>query len=242
MELHLFHKGFNYSQDGPGNRMVYHLQGCNLRCPWCSNPEGLALSGGECCSVDQLVMDAISCRMMFFDGGGITLTGGEITVQFEAVKELLIKLKKAHIHTAVETNGIHPRLPELFPFVDYLIMDCKHYDTKKHQTVTGISNSLTHRNIALAIEAGIRPAIRIPLIGGFNATEEDAHAFAALFQRLQLPGNGTLELLPYHEYGKEKYQSCGLEYTMTEQAKISPKTLEAFTTILRNAEISMIRT
>ena len=42
MELFVFQKGFNYSQDGPGNRLVYHLSGCSLRCPWCSNPEGKA--------------------------------------------------------------------------------------------------------------------------------------------------------------------------------------------------------
>ncbi len=41
MELWYFQKGFNFSQDGPGNRLVYHLCGCNLRCPWCSNPEGM---------------------------------------------------------------------------------------------------------------------------------------------------------------------------------------------------------
>ena len=40
-KLHIFQKGFNYSQDGPGNRLVYHLKGCNLKCPWCSNPEGI---------------------------------------------------------------------------------------------------------------------------------------------------------------------------------------------------------
>ena len=42
MTIEYFQKGFNYNQDGPGNRLVYHLAGCNMRCPWCSNPEGVA--------------------------------------------------------------------------------------------------------------------------------------------------------------------------------------------------------
>ena len=45
MKLKVFQKGFNYSQDGQGNRLIYHLQGCNMKCPWCSNPEGMPLKG-----------------------------------------------------------------------------------------------------------------------------------------------------------------------------------------------------
>ena len=56
--MRIFQRGFNFSQDGPGNRLVYHLQGCNLRCPWCSNPEGLALSGGASVSVEELLDEA----------------------------------------------------------------------------------------------------------------------------------------------------------------------------------------
>ena len=47
MKLTLFQKGFNYSQDGPGNRLVYHLFGCNMRCPWCANPEGIYPAPGH---------------------------------------------------------------------------------------------------------------------------------------------------------------------------------------------------
>lgn len=45
MKLKIFQKGFNYSQDGQGNRLILHLQGCNMKCPWCSNPEGMPLEG-----------------------------------------------------------------------------------------------------------------------------------------------------------------------------------------------------
>lgn len=240
MDIRVFQKGFNFSQDGPGNRMVYHLQGCNLACPWCSNPEGLVCTGGTVYTVDQLVEDAESCRMMFFDGGGVTLTGGEVTVQFPALKELLAKLKERGINTCIETNGIHAKLPELFLLIDYLIMDCKHYDTEKHRQVTGLSNAMAQKNLELAIKNGKHPAVRIPLIGGFNASEEDALGFAKLFQKIGLPGNGTLELLTYHEYGKEKYKKCGMRYTMTEEAKIKPEMLRRFVEVLRENGIETI--
>lgn len=45
MKLKVIKKGFNYSQDGTGNRLVYHLQGCNMHCPWCANPESIPLNG-----------------------------------------------------------------------------------------------------------------------------------------------------------------------------------------------------
>ena len=242
MDIQIFQQGFNYSQDGPGNRLVLHLQGCNLRCPWCSNPEGLSFQGGIRHSVASLLDLAQSCRMMFFDGGGVTLTGGEATMQFEAVKSLLTELHKEGIHTALETNGLSSRLPELFPHVDYLIMDYKHHDPEIHRRVTGASNDLTRQNIALALEAGKQPNLRIPLIGGFNASKEDAHQFTSIFQDLGLPGRGTVELLCYHEYGKDKYAACGMEYTMTSDARISPEILRYFEETLTDAGLTLIHT
>ena len=70
MELRIFQKGFNFSRDGPGNQLVYHLQGCNLSCPWCSNPEGLACRGGTRVSVSELKEKVLLSVPMFFEDGG----------------------------------------------------------------------------------------------------------------------------------------------------------------------------
>jgi pyruvate formate lyase activating enzyme len=121
-------------------------------------------------------------------------------------------------------------------------MDCKHHNPQIHQTVTGASCALTHQNLRLAIEAGKHPAVRIPLIGGFNASTEDAHRFAALFRELGLPGQGTLELLRYHEYGKDKYKALNMDYTMTEAAHVLPATVSEFTRIFTDAGITVIKT
>ena len=242
MKLRIFQKGFNFSQDGPGNRLVYHLQGCNLRCPWCSNPEGLCYDGGTEYEVAEIVEEVRRSSLMFFDGGGVTLTGGEVAMQLDAVKELFSALKAEGIDTCIETNGTNPRLPELYPLIDHLIMDIKHYDSAKHQAVTGIPNDVTVQNIRAAIEQGRELSLRIPLIGGFNADAEDAQGFAELLTALGVPGHATLEVLTYHEYGKDKYARLGLPYTMDERARIQPEKLREFKNILTAAALTLVKT
>lgn len=242
MELRIFQKGFNYSQDGPGNRLVYHLQGCNLRCPWCANPEGLSVEGGERYPVEALVQEVLRSRAMFFDGGGVTLTGGEVTLQFDALKELLTRLHAEGVSACIETNGCSPSLPELFGLLDTLIMDVKHYDPEIHRAVTGVSCAQTFQNIRSALEAGQKLALRIPVIGGFNASAEDAEGFAQRLTELGVPGRATVELLAYHEYGKSKYEQLGLPYRMTEQARVSKEILQRLSLRLQQAGIQMIHT
>lgn len=240
--MRIFQKGFNYSQDGPGNRLVYHLQGCNLKCPWCANPEGLALRGGTEYTVAALVSEVLSSKMMYFDGGGVTLTGGEATMQFDEVLEFLSRIHGLGIHTCIETNGMSSRLAELFPVLDHLIMDIKHYDSHIHKSVVGAPNDMTVKNIRLALTGRKQLALRIPLIGGFNAAPEDAYGFCRLFDSLGVNENTTLELLPYHEYGRDKYKRLGMVYRMTDGAFVSKARLEEIENIFLTYGIKLIKT
>lgn len=275
----VFQKGFNYSQDGRGNRYVIHMQGCNMRCPWCANPEGLSREGvlminaewldpvlcdrgaiqkkekvvldrnvckncreRECVtrhrskglvwscteeSVDSLFQEIMRCSLLFYDGGGVTFTGGECTLQFEELKALLQKLKENHIHTAIETNATHPRLPELFPYVDQLMADCKIADTEKHKRITGMPNTQILENLRKAAREHPDVHIRVPLIGGVNSAPEDRKALCDFYEEIR-GDNVKFEVLRYHEYGKKKWEECGYSFRMTKEARVSKEQVEEF--------------
>lgn len=242
MKIRVFQKGFNYSQDGPGNRLVYHLQGCNLHCPWCSNPEGMPPEGGTAYEVGALVEEAVRSKKMFFDGGGVTLTGGEPTVQFDAVKLLFEGLSGEGIHVALETNGTAKRLPELFDNLNFLMVDCKHYDDFVLKQWTGLGNTTVLNNIQAALNRDFPVIVRIPLIGGFNASVEDANGFAELFRSFGREERFAVELLSYHEYGKSKWESIGKEYAMKRDAFVDEAAMAEFERIFRDNSIARIRT
>ena len=238
MKIRYFQKGFNYSQDGTGNRLVVHLQGCNLRCPWCSNPEGISVNGGKETTVEELVKEIGSCKRLFFDGGGVTFTGGECTVQKTALIEVLKGCKDLGVHTAIETNGTCVFDQELFSVVDLIICDFKHHDKAKLESVVGKVGEYKE-NVKNYLESGKKVLVRTVLINGFNAQESDAVAFAEFFKDL-CTENAEFEFLAYHEYGKGKWEKLNLPYEM-ENAFIDKKTLEYFERVYKQYNLKTIR-
>ncbi len=210
--IRYFQKGFNFSQDGPGNRLVYHLYGCNFRCPWCSNPECFTADTKVTeQSIDEILAEIQRSRAMFFSGGGVTFTGGEPTVQFDALKVLLIKLKENGIHTAMECNASHPKLGELFPYIDFLMMDLKHPFDLPHKEIMGVGVEIVKQNISHAASSR-QLALRIPLINGYNTDEACIDGMIEFLTSLPATKDFTVELIAYHEYGKVKWQQHGMEY------------------------------
>ena len=234
--MKILQKGFNYSQDGPGNRLVYHLQGCNFRCKWCSNPESMETGGlkAKDYTVDELFDEVKRSRMMFFDGGGVTFTGGECTLQHEELTELLKKLQSAGIHTAIETNASSPHLTEMAEFIDYLIADFKHFDTDIHKKWIGVGNEAVKANIEKISASGRQLHIRIPLINNVNT---DPTGFADYFKQLRTE-NMVFEFLPYHEFGKDKWTK---DYEI-EDGFVSDETVESFRKIFIDNGLKVIST
>lgn len=202
--MKILQKGFNYSQDGPGNRLVYHLQGCNFTCKWCSNADSIPLENPKAkdYSTDELFDEIMRSRMMFFDGGGVTFTGGEVCVQSDELLRLLKKLKDNGIHTAIETNGSYDSLKVIAEYVDYLIVDMKHFDDSEHMKWVGASNRSVKENLEYFFSLGRQIHIRVPVINGVN---NDPQGFADYFRNYDT-SNAVFEFLAYHEFGKDKWQ------------------------------------
>ena len=201
--MKILQKGFNYSQDGPGNRLVYHLQGCNFSCKWCSNADSIPLDNPKAkdYSVDEIYDEIIRSKMMFFDGGGVTFTGGEACLQSDELIELLKKIKSADINTCIESNASLPSIKKVAEYIDYLIVDFKHYDDETHRKWVGVSNKTVKENIEYFLSTGKEIHIRVPVVNGVN---DNPQGFADYFGKFDT-SSADFEFLAYHEFGKDKW-------------------------------------
>ena len=206
-----------------------------MHCPWCSNPEGMSFDGGTDYDVPEIVKECVRSRAMFFSGGGVTFTGGEATMQPDDLLEVLKCLRSEGIHTALETNGTSPRLPEIQAYVDYLIMDFKHYDADAFLKFTGVGIDTLRQNYEYLCGIGRQLHIRIPLINHVNA--DDPEGFAAYFSRFDA-SNTVYEFLRYHEYGKPKWKT---EYQIRD-GFISREQIAAFQKAFSDRSLKTINT
>ncbi|MGT2844710.1 glycyl-radical enzyme activating protein [Streptococcus hongkongensis] len=237
--------------DGPGIRTTVFLKGCPLLCPWCANPESqkrepenmLKADGqsyetvGQVKTIDQIMEEVLKDRDFYEEsGGGLTLSGGEIFAQFAFAKEILAKAKEEGLHTAIETTAYtnHSRFVELIQYVDFIYTDLKHYDNSRHREVTGVANDVIIKNIHYAFKSGKTIVLRIPIIPHFNDSLEDAEAFSKLFNDLDI---NQVQLLPFHQFGENKYKLLGRDYTMSDVAAYHPEDLEEYQQVFLNHNI-----
>ncbi len=179
----------------------------------CQN-EALKIAGDER-TVEVLYQEIVKDSPFFRrSDGGVTIGGGEPTMQPEFVSTLLIEFKKTFIHTALETCGYAKweNLEMILEHIDFLYFDIKHMDPLEHKKITGVSNELILENVKKASK--MRPIIiRIPLIPGLNDSEENLLNTAKFAAKL---GKNLLriEILPYHKFGTGTYKQLGREYKL----------------------------
>ena len=119
-------------------------------------------------------------------------------------------------------------------------MDFKHHDSDKLKHFTGVGNNILKQNIITAAEKRTQLLIRIPLINGFNASAVDAERFCEILKPIWHEGI-KLELLRYHEYGKDKWLYTGMEYKM-QDAFVSDELFEEICNIFKSNSITLIKT
>jgi len=164
------------------------------------------------CGTDYTVEDLLSRLLKdkpFFDqsGGGITISGGEPLSQSEFVLQLLERLKECNISTAVDTTGYtkYDIIKKILPYTDLFLYDLKHMDSATHKAVTGVPNGPILENAERIAKDSGRMQIRIPVIPGFNDSEESIRETGKFCVSLG-EAVTVIQLLPYHSLGVMKYQ------------------------------------
>lgn len=160
------------------------------------------------------IMAEISKDLPFYDqsSGGVTFSGGEPLQQPRFLLELLQACGRLGIHRVVDTCAFAAAelLLEVAAHAEMFLIDLKHMDNDRHRLYTGVGNEKIISNIRLLSENGSRMRIRIPLIEGVNADEENIRRSGEFI--VSLKGVGGVDLLPYHGAAAGKYRKLGLPF------------------------------
>ena len=212
--------------DGPGIRTTVFFKGCPLQCKWCSNPE----SQNRNASIADAMEDE-------------TYRGREYTVE-QVLEEVLQQMdfamaladaaREAGVHVAVETTGYAQpeRFREFMEHIDLFLFDFKHTDREAHFAGTGVYNDVILTNLQQLVAAGKQVVARIPVIPKFNSGIPAAKAMA---QKLRELGVRQVHLLPFHQFGQNKYAQLGIPYEMEQMKQLHPEVLGNYQQVFLDA-------
>ena len=220
--LHSFTTGS--AVDGPGIRVVAWTTGCMWRCRYCHNPDTWTLSNGQPVAVARAAEEVRKyghgLKVM---KGGFTLSGGEPLMQHRFAAKLVGAVHAMGIHTVIETNGYngeHLTDAEL-DGIDLVMLGIKTWDPERHRQLTGMDLGHTLA-FAERLAARRRPIwVRFVLVPGLTDDMADIAGIARFAAKL---GNvERVEVLPFHQMGRFKWERLGLAYTL---AATEPPTTE----------------
>lgn len=207
--------------DGPGVRYVVFLQGCQMRCQYCHNPETWAMDAGEEQTAEEVFRKAYRYHNYWKKNGGITASGGEPLLQAGFVAELFILAKEKGIHTALDTAGnpftweepFFGSFQRLMEVTDLVMLDMKELDIRSHRELTGQDNQNILGMADYLSGQGKEMWIRHVLVPGLT---DDETGLLALRERI----NGwktvsRVEVLPYHTLGLFKWEKLGIPYPLS---------------------------
>jgi pyruvate formate lyase activating enzyme len=213
--------------DGPGTRFTAFLAGCPLRCLYCHNPDTMEMRRGDPITADELLARIRRYRPIFqATNGGLTVSGGEPLMQPAFLARILHGAKEMGIHTALDTSGYLGAhcSDEMLDDLDLVLLDVKSGLPETYARVTG-------RELEPTLEFGRRLSgrgteiwIRFVLVPGLTDAEENVEAVARY--AASLSSVTRVEVLPFHQMGRDKWQSLGLRYELDDTEAPSQELVE----------------
>ena len=194
--------------DGPGVRYVLFLQGCNLRCAYCHNPDTWAFGGKEV-TVEEVIADILRYKNFIRDGG-VTFSGGEPLLQPEFVKALCDECRKAGLHTAIDTAGAIPlgQCRAAIDAADLILLDIKAIDPATCKALTGQDNALALKLLDYCEAQRKDVWISHVVVPGFTMDAAQLKALQDYVKRFACVKK--VNLLPFHKMGMYKWERLGL--------------------------------
>ncbi len=218
--------------DGPGVRFVVFMQGCNLRCGCCHNPDTWKLHVGTAYTPAALVNRAIRYREYFGKDGGVTLSGGEPLLQAAFAAEFFAACHEAGLHTCLDTSGsiINDEVQTLLSHTDRVLLDIKYTEDALYRKHVGCSLETPLAFLRILNEKKIPTTLRQVIIPSLNDTRENMEALAAILQAH--PCIDTTELLPFKKLCTVKYEKMGIAFPFKDMETPSPAAMQALEQIL----------
>ena len=198
--------------DGPGVRFAIFLQGCNLHCGFCHNPDTHTREGGTEYTAEELIKKAVRYKEYFGKEGGITVSGGEPLLQAEFVTELFTLAKAEGINTCLDTSGsiINESVKELLSVSDRVMLDLKYQSDELYREHVGCSIEKPLKFLSLLCEMRIPTTLRRVIIPTQNDTAESVKALKEI--AAAHPVVDKVELLPFRKMCSVKYEKMGIAF------------------------------
>jgi pyruvate formate lyase activating enzyme len=197
--------------DGPGNRSVVFTQGCDFDCRYCHNPETRSFDPGDPSyaardmSVAEVFAELARYRLFI---SGLTVSGGECTLQPDFLHALLVSARAAGLSAFVDTNGSldFSERPCIVDAADAFMLDVKAWDEEDHRALTGTGNSQVLENLSFLAKAGKLYEVRTVILDGiFDARKtviETSRVIAGIDTRIRY------KLIRFRPHGvREEYKT-----------------------------------
>lgn len=221
--------------DGPGTRMTTFLAGCPLRCLYCHNPDTMNANRGLPVRADDLLARIRRYRGVFrASGGGITLSGGEVLAQPAFARRVLRGARELGVHTAIDTSGFLGGNADdaMLADVDLVLLDVKAGDEDTYRRVTGRALAPTLAFGRRLAAAGIETWVRYVLVPGL--TDDPSTISPVADYAASLGTVSRVEVLPFHQLGRDKWAELGLDYALAATPPPTPEQLATTRAIFRD--------